>query len=65
METASFSKLVTVQISEVDYVMLNRIAKHDNISIAHALTMQFSGWGAYDGWFEERQGDLVTLADDL
>ena len=39
--------LVTIQIHKRDYEILKEIADQDKISIAHALTMQFSGWGYY------------------
>lgn len=39
--------LMTVQIHLMDYDILKKIAEHDGISIAHALSAQFSGWGLY------------------
>jgi len=65
METASFGNLVEVLINEVDHAILDRIAKHDNISVAHALTMQFSGYGLYNDWIDSQVGDKVTLKDIL
>jgi hypothetical protein len=41
-------ELVTVQICKIDADILNHIAKHDNITLAHALSMQFSGWRMYN-----------------
>ena len=41
-------ELVSVVIHRVDYELLNKIAKFEGITIAHALSMQFSGFGLYD-----------------
>jgi len=48
------NELVTVQIFKIDYEILKHIAFEDDITIAHALSMQFSGFGFYNkgkiGW---------------
>lgn len=64
MEEITFRELVTVEITRVDYEILKEIAKHDDISIAHALSMQFSGFGLYNDWIEEI-GDKVILKNPL
>lgn len=65
-EAITFKELVTVEITRVDYEILNRIAQHDNITIAHALTLQFSGLGFYNDWIkEEIEGGEVLLKDTL
>jgi len=64
-EVITFRELVTVEITRVDYEILNRIAKHDNISIAHALTLQWSGQGFYDDWIKEEVNGKVVLKDTL
>lgn len=42
------TELVTVKIHKLDSDILNYIAKLDDITLAHALSMQFSGLGLYN-----------------
>ena len=61
MEYYTFKKLAAVDISEVDCEILKRIARHEEVSIAHALTAQLSGLDFYEDWLEKETEEGVVL----